>query len=678
MRKILVPLKNGDEVERLVYEPTEFFVYNDFKLSDNTFSTFDIESYTESESLAYMYMWQFCLKSKVCIGRTWEDYITFLKTLGRLYDSSFRNRIVIYVHFLSYEFQFIKEFFNIIEIFARDRRKPIRFVGRLKKTNYVFEFRCSFFLSNMSLEKFCENSKLCEYGKLSGDDFNYSEKRTPYTPLTDRQLAYGYVDVAGLEQCILDRLAEDSIRTIPLTSTSYVRRFCRKNCLKSETYKEYFQGSKLTLRQYKLARRIFRGGNTHASRFYAGLPLKNVGSCDIRSSYPARLLYEKYPIGSYYEYVPKDLIDFLQLCNKKSVIMHIRFTGVELKENIHVPYIDFAHCGYVSKRAGNDNGRVLYADSIDYFCTEVDFLIILNQYKISGIEVVECYWAMKDYIPFELAESIFYWYRKKNVLKNVEGKEYEYAKSKNNLNSIFGMTVSSIIKENVYYDEQTKEWGIRAYDYFEEYDEFQRYYNSRNSFLPYQLGIYTTAYARRELQRGIDLVGDDFLYCDTDSVKFLNPEKNFSLFDELNNNIISTETPHDVDIAGEYIGIWEHDGIYTDFKTLGAKKYLVQKTNGKLEVTVAGLSKEKGAKELLRNDTPFSDFSIGKIFLDSGRTTSWYNESAPHKIKRDGHSFTVTSNIAVLPTTYELGVTDTYFELIEKNLKKDVDIYYSL
>lgn len=677
MRKILVPLKNGKEVERIVYNPNEFFTFNNFWLSDNSFATFDIESYTESEKLAYMYMWQLCLESKVCIGRTWEEYVCFLKTLGKLYESSYQKKIVVYVHFLSYEFQFIKEFFNIIEVFARDRRKPIRFVGRLKKTNYVFEFRCSFFLSNMSLEKFCENSKLCEYGKLSGEEFDYSKKRTPFTRLSDKEMAYGYVDVAGLEQCILDRLCDDSLKTIPMTSTSYVRRFCRRNCMKSETYKEYFRESKLSLKQYKLARKIFRGGNTHASRFYSGITLKNVGSCDIRSSYPARLLYEKYPVGAYHEYCPEDLSDFLQLCNTKSVIMHIRFSGIEVKDNVHVPYIDFAHCGYISKSAGNDNGRVLYADSIDYFCTEVDFLIILNQYKISGIEVLECYWALKDYIPTVLAESVFYWYEKKSALKGVVGKEYEYAKSKNNLNAIFGMTVSSIIKDKVYYNDETKEWGIQKYDYFEEHDEFERYYNSKNSFLPYQLGIYTTAYARRELQRGIDLVGDDFLYCDTDSVKFLNPEKNFRLFDELNNSIIFTQTPHKVSIDNEYLGVWEHDGLYTTFKTLGAKKYLVQKSNGNLEVTVAGLSKEKGVKELSRNGAPFRDFSIGKVFSDSGRTTSWYNECNPHKIKRDNHFFTVSSNIAVLPTTYELGVTDTYFDLIEKNLKKEIDIYYT-
>lgn len=675
MRKINIELKSGQIVERIVYEPTEFFAYNEFEIHDNSFLTFDIECYTESEQLAYMYMWQVCFGGCVCVGRTWEEYILFFKKIGALFDSNYRNRVVIYVHFLSYEFQFIKEFFDIIEVFARDRRKPIRFVGKLKGSDFVYEFRCSFFLSNMSLAKFMENSKLCEYKKLDGDDFNYTEKRTPFTPLTDMQLAYGYVDVAGLEQSIYDRLMDDDLKSIPMTATAYVRRFCRERCIKSPAYMDWFHASKLTLKQYKLARACFRGGNTHASRFYAGMPLKDVGSCDIRSSYPARLLFEKYPSGAFYDYEPTNLTDFLSLCNTKSVFMHIRLIDIDIKDNVSVPYIDFAHCSSVSRRAGNDNGRVLFADSLDYYCTEVDLQIILNQYNIKHIEIIYACWANKDYIPSELAQSIFYWYEKKNVLKGDPTKSYEYAKSKNNLNSIYGMAVSSILKEEVYYNTKTKEWGIAELDYFEEHEAFEKYYNSRNSFLPYQMGVYVTAYARKELQRGIDMLGDDFVYCDTDSSKFLYPEKNFALFDELNKNIIATKTPHTVSIDGEYLGIWEHDGIYSDFKTLGAKKYLT-KSNGKLSVTVAGLSKEKGAQDLARAKDPFKDFSIGKVFADSGRTSSWYNEEEPHKITRDGRAFTVSSNISILPTTYELGVTDTYFDLIEKNLTKDIDKFY--
>lgn len=668
MRNINIELKNGASVERTVYEPAEFFAYNNFE-TDGKFLTFDIECYTESEELAYMYMWQVCFCGRVCVGRTWEEFRAFFRKMGELFDANARRRVVVYVHFLAYEFQFIKEFFEIKEVFARDRKKPIRFVGTLKGTEYVFEFRCSFFLSNMSLAKFMENSKLCEYKKLDGDDFNYTEKRTPFTPLTDMQLAYGYVDVAGLEQSIYDRLIDDDLRSIPMTATAYVRRFCRIRCLKSEQYKTWFHASKLTLKQYKLARKCFRGGNTHASRFYSGLHLKNVGSCDIRSSYPARLLYEKYPCGAYYDYEPTDLADFLNLCNTKCVFMHIRMIGLNIREHVSVPYIDFAHSESVSTSAGNDNGRILYADSLEYYCTEVDLRIIMNQYAFEHLEIIYACWSNKDYIPTELAQSIFYWYEKKNELKGIEGKEYEYAKSKNNLNSIYGMTVSSILKEEITYNEKTKEWSVQDLDYFEEHEAFEKYYKSRNSFLPYQIGVYVTAYARKELQTGIDLLGDDFIYCDTDSNKFLNPDKNFKRFEELNEHIIATKTPHSVAIGDEYIGIWEIDGVYSDFKTLGAKKYLT-KSNDKLAVTVAGLSKEKGAKDLNRAKNPFKEFAIGKVFGDSGRTTSWYNESTPHKIKRDGRSFTVSSNIAILPTTYKLGVTDTYFELIQNNLKK--------
>ncbi|HHA4173567.1 TPA: hypothetical protein ACOBU0_002928, partial [Enterococcus faecium] len=46
------------------------------------------------------------------------------------------------------------------------------------------------------------------------------------------------------------------------------------------------------------------------------------------------------------------------------------------------------------------------------------------------------------------------------------------------------------------------------------------------------------------------------------------------------------------------IGMWDYEGTYSRFKTLGAKRYLVEK-DGKLEITVAGLSKDNGLDYML-------------------------------------------------------------------------------
>lgn len=83
-----------------------------------------------------------------------------------------------------------------------------------------------------------------------------------------------------------------------------------------------------------------------------------------------------------------------------------------------------------------------------------------------------------------------------------------------------------------------------------------------------------------------------------------------------------------------------------------------------MHVTVSGLSKEKGAAELARGNG-LDDFKIGKIFINSGRTVSYFNERDVHTIKvvdcyGKECEFTTASNIAIVDTTYTLGISDEY------------------
>ena len=142
-----------------------------------------------------------------------------------LYDTL---RLIIYVHNLAYEFQFIKDFLGIDNIFARKPHKPMKYV-----VNNI-EFRCSYFLSNMSLSKFSENSPSCYHRKLSGDDYDYTKLRTPDTSMTLSEKSYCYNDVRGLVECIRDKINDEnnkSIADIPLTSTGYVRRDIKRVCI---------------------------------------------------------------------------------------------------------------------------------------------------------------------------------------------------------------------------------------------------------------------------------------------------------------------------------------------------------------------------------------------------------------------------------------------------------------
>ena len=63
------------------------------------------------------------------------------------------------------------------------------------------------------------------------------------------------------------------------------------------------------------------------------------------------------------------------------------------------------------------------------------------------------------------------------------------------------------------------------------------------------------------------------------------------------------------------MGVWDFEGTYSRFKTLGAKRYLVQ-SGDKLHLTVAGLSKQNGInymKELAGGDNA----KVFELFTDT-------------------------------------------------------------
>ena len=261
---------------------------------------YDIETTTikklnekgEPFGYGFMYQWQMCLKDKVVFGRTWEEFLQFINILIEKRDLYFKDLnviIPIYVHNLSYEFQFIKDFFVWINVFCKQKHKVI-----YARTNKNIEFRCSYFLSNMSFLKMCENSLKCIHYKLA-DMYDYKKLRTPKTELTEIEKAYCYNDVRGLCECIDSYLLDDNIATIPMTNTGFVRRDFRKAVLTNPKNRQNFLNTKLTDEQYIFINKIFRGGNTHASRHMSNMVLKNVHSFDMQSSYIGVMMLDYFP-----------------------------------------------------------------------------------------------------------------------------------------------------------------------------------------------------------------------------------------------------------------------------------------------------------------------------------------------------------------------------------------------
>ena len=619
--------------------------------------TFDIETTNmlmDGEKTAYMYTWQFCLGGKVCIGRRWEELIYFLYNVEKQLHLNKDKKLVVYVHNLAFEFQFIYNWIVFNDIFASEPHKVI------KCSNDILEFRCSYMLSNMNLSKFIENEPNTVHAKGVGD-LDYRTIRTPDTPL--KPIEYGYIfnDVMGLYEAINARLKDDSLEIIPLTSTGYVRRDARQSMKKNKKNRERFLNSALTESDYTMCKRAFRGGDTGSSRFYAGLFLKNVGSYDRASAYPFEMVSQEFP-EKFYQYDCDSVEEVLDYCSHHhAVIGTYRFENIRIKPHVADAYISISRCDAYDRGGLFYNGRLLEADYIIITCTDIDLDVILRTYDYDNVYYSNLICARTRRLPDEYIEVIYDYFETKSKLKGDENHIYEYMKKKNKLNALFGMMVTSPIRDDILFNDGVFTTSVTSVS-----EGLERFYKSKNSFLPYQWGIYVTAYARKHLFEGIEACGIDTVYWDTDSVKFLGDHDH--TFDVINNRIneycLKNNIKNYVDVNGKryYMGVFEKEKSYDEFITWGAKKYAYIQ-NGKIGVTVAGLNKKQGAEELTRTGG-LSEFKLGKVFYNSGRTTATYNNSYIHNITVNSSTFSTASNIAIFDTTYELGITDTMAQIL--------------
>lgn len=630
--------------------------------------TFDIETTTIEKTdgtfEGFMYHWQVCIDGYVCFGRTWKEFLTFLRKMNRAlknYDE--KHKLICYIHNFSYEFQFLYSWIKLENVFAIDKRKPLKAISK----DFNIEFRCSYLLSNMNLKKFIENTPNAHYFKGSGD-LDYKKVFTPNTILSMSELGYCYNDVMGLYEAIIYLLKEDTLITIPLTSTGYVRRECRNNMRKNKKNRKQFLDLKLDDKLYQLCKDAFRGGNTASNRYKTNFINYDVSSYDMSSAYPYAMISGLYPITPFQEETITSLDMLDDYNNRYCTLAYYSFENVKLKKGIPFPYIPYSKCiefiapSYDTQFKGKEycyNGRVLEADFIKIAMTNYDYQIFISQYDYDeeNVRVEDFYYSYKGFLPKELTDTVIEFFTLKSQLKGITEKEYEYMKSKNKLNSLYGMIVTDIIRqENLFIDHWEKG----------ENSTLEEYYKKRNNFLTYQWGLFVTAICRTNLQKAIDKIGLDCVYIDTDSVKFVGEHDN--VFEQINQEMIDWCTQNDiinyVNVGNHkyFLGLYDKEKGYSEFITLGAKKYAFNQ-NKKIGITVAGLNKKSGAQELERKGG-LSKFKIGTEFLDSGRKTVYYNDDKKHFLTVQGCQIENASNIALVDTTYTLGMTDVMLSIL--------------
>ena len=654
--------------------------------------SFDIETSSFYEGVAkkaIMYIWTCNVNGITFIGRTWKQFTQFIDIMSEVFELiKYNKRCLIYVHNLEYEFQFMRKWFEWHDIFADDKRQPLYAV-----TNSGVEFRCSYRLSGYSLNKLADELRYYKSKKMVGD-LDYSLIRHSNTPLTSKELKYCTQDTQVVVCYIQEEIDKNGdIAHIPYTKTGYVRRYCQDECLaihkqnddvsrlKGLKYKDIMRSLTLNYDQYKMCKAGFQGGFTHANINYVNETLHNVGSIDFTSSYPFTMMAQYFPMSSPREVKVHDMKDLEFYLSSYCCLFEVQFINLKPLTTIENP-ISSSRCSYLEGYHIN-NGRVIDAKILETTITELDFDIYRNFYTWDGIKIGRFLVFYRGYLPTSLVKCLVKFYKDKTTLKGVSGKEDEYLQGKAMLNSAYGMAVTDIVRDDLEYHQElyADEWQVGSET---PVSQLNRYNKNPSRFLYYPWGVWVTAHARHNLFKGIKEFGSDYVYSDTDSIKAINMDRHQDFIKNYNLHVreqlekaaefhgipMSDFEPETIKGEKKLIGVWDFEGTYDKFKTLGAKRYLVQKGND-IEFTVAGVNKKAIKEYMLETyglDGVFDAFTrsldipagrTGKLthtYIDKewqGEVVDYLGEKFPYYEK---------SSIHLEPAPFKISMLDAFWD----------------
>lgn len=635
---------------------------------------FDIEtSHVPDRQDACLYHWQLQigLDTPTIHGRTWDDLrLMISRILDALGET---DKLVWYVHNLSFEWQHLLTVypFQQNEVYATGSRKI------LKATMYdgAIELRCSYLLTNMGLGAWTKKMAV-EHPKLDSEAYDHQQIRYPWTELTDQELLYCRHDVLGLVEALkvqMDR-DHDTLETIPLTSTGYLRRDVKK-VMRAWSYWG-LQNVQPSLEVYKALREEFRGGDTHGSRFFVGDIVKNVRSMDRSSSYPDVLVNCRFPMSKFRPWVRRSEAERKRLLKlDMALLMRVRIHGLRLRKiTLGDPPLSFSKCRRVINHS-LDNGRILRADMLETTITDIDFRIYEQAYVWDEIEYLACWYSAYDWLPKPLRDLIILYYKRKTELKGVEGQELFYDLAKALLNSTYGLQAQDNLKWAPWFDGQIWHPTVEELAAGRSDEELEAMLQKQRhkAYGSYAWGCWTTSWARLRLWEGLygdgkpghKGVGRDFVYCDTDSIKFIG-DHDISWYNDqrIRDSKASGAWARDPSGQIHYMGVFEVESTADRFITWGAKKYAYEDHKG-LHLTVAGVGKRSGAA-FLADHGGLDVFKPGLVFpYPAGGTNSIYRDETRGVITVDGHQLELGPNIYIEPSTYKLSPTPEYYANLE-------------
>lgn len=653
---------------------------------------FDIETtqiITESSAHAYMYIWSFTYNDITILGSYWEEFLDLLELLKGVFGLDYKNRLLVFIANESFEFQFMRKWLNVTDSFFIEERIPLYVLH-----DDSIEFRDALQITGGSLAYLAKNYTNTQ--KMVGDlDYSIKRNHDDARRLSDKELIYVINDTK-----ILAEYMEYYFRTflpmgfLPLTKTGILRKqvikSARAACKKAlKRLPNIIAALHPKERLYELMMKyLFRGGYVHGTNETAGLVLENMAGVDITSSYPNEMnVRDNYPVTPFYR---------------------VKDPTVELYEELNMDYATMAVIGFYNldvttahsieslnkviykKNAHIDNGRILDAEYVEVFLTDLDYDIYKKYYRWDKMKIKHLWKARRGRLPRYLVDILNSYYEKKSKLKK-EGKQKttEYALSKEMVNSGYGLTVTRMRRNTIIYDNERDEYAIDDSFVFEKEV-------AKLALLP-QWGIWVTANARHTL---LDMVyniemnarkhgrNSDCVYMDTDSIKIRNYNDHKHIIEEYNQkqdglirevcskfgyNYEYMKGLGNFDLELPYIKRFKHNGA----KRYALKYYDFKDKEYRTESTISGLP--KGA--LLKYCRKYHR-SVWKTFVDgmnipveeTGKLASIYNDEY-HSDVVNGQIMEEQSSVCLVPIEFTMSIDkeyELYIEEAERRLERGI------
>lgn len=365
----------------------------------------------------------------------------------------------------------------------------------------------------------------------------------------------------------------------------------------------------LSNEQDEAIRPAYWGGIAHVPKTKSGVDFYDVGVFDINSSYPHKAAEKKLPYGEclaeYGEgkhpdmskfWVAEALVEFklkpncLPCIPKKAIsegtIIEEKDTHLDkwLEDSEGIARMSFSNIDYQTIQESYDFKVWRWCWSM-HWAWKVQKEIATFVHTNNDIKVKHSKLAKQSTDPEDKAYH--------NTMRN---------RAKIDNNSFYGKFGEDIIKEGKtpYWEEDSE--GIESVVWKTDRKEEQG--ERARKYIPVAMAI--TAWGRQQLVQMANILGEDFLYCDTDSIHY--NRKGHAKIEKAQKDGI-------FEIDPEKLGAWKLEGVMTRGRYLRAKCYMEETPDGEREVTVAGLPADKhsGQFSKSRSCLNWDNFHIGHV-----------------------------------------------------------------